>query len=197
MLAKCASWVSSAGARLAIQPLALLPFAVVRGALGMRAGRQLPLAPPSLPGHLDGTNLKMRVDGRGWGRRGMGVFEDYSLRHLVLLMLLCGLSCAVPLRSVGQSSFLSSHSRELPAVSHLFCRIPAAGDHAEPGRERDSMRNAPPVQKIMRGTTLDGRSMPGGASPVPVLPGPVAQHHAGARRRIGGDGAGSMLQGGF
>jgi len=120
----------------------LLAFEVVRGAgrtrraLGVRAGREVPLAPPSRPGRFmtqaqlrawvrsPFTNLcgpqKMGADkGGGWGRRGLSVFEDSaSLRHLVLLLLMCGLTCAVPLRSGDQSVVLSSDARWQMEVSY-------------------------------------------------------------------------------
>jgi hypothetical protein len=57
--------------------------------------------------------------GVGWGRRVLGVFESSaSLRHLVLLLLMCGLACAVPLRSGDQSAVLSSDVRGKLEVSH-------------------------------------------------------------------------------
>jgi hypothetical protein len=71
--------------------------------------------------------------------KGLGVLEDLaSLRHLVFLLLMCGLSCAVPLHSGGPSVVLSPDVRGPQAVKSSVVALPAADDHVE-GR---GMRNA-------------------------------------------------------
>jgi hypothetical protein len=57
--------------------------------------------------------------------KGLGVLEDLaSLRHLVFLLLMCGLSCAVPLHSGGPSVVLSPDVRGPQAVKSSVVALP-------------------------------------------------------------------------